>query len=124
MMPALAMIGAMLTPSSLSITSDDRQDEPVTMLLSSDPIVWARWTRRVAPAASCRLRAVPIRPPVTARLTRLGSIPGSARRTMRSMSRWRTHRTISPTRTRPSRARGLPTTQSATFAATVLSVSE
>ena len=50
MMPALAMIGAMSTPISLSIiVPTTAMTTPVTMLLSRLPMVSARCTRRVWP---------------------------------------------------------------------------
>ena len=87
MMPALAMIGAMLTPSSLSDHGAERsrQITPVMMLLSRSPIVSARCTRRVGGARGrARLwRALPRAPN---RLDPVGqhAVLGAARRAGRS----------------------------------------
>ena len=93
MMPALAMIGAMLTPTSLSImVAKTAISTIVITLFRTLPMVIARCARRAE----------------TAGLTRSGSTPCSARRISRSTTLWSSHRTIRPRTSSPSSASGTP----------------
>jgi hypothetical protein len=93
-MPALAMIGAMSTPSSAStMTMTIAMISPPAMLFRIDPIVWARcWRRSPAPGRRSASTAPAFVPAITP-----GTAPALARRTTRSIARLTNHRKTSPT---------------------------
>ena len=102
-MPALAMMGPMFRPISLSIIVTTMATMmPEVMLLSSVPSVLARWTRRVEPGGGFS----GARPNVAWEI-RSGRTPSSALLTILSINRCRMNCTIRPTTTRVIRAPAL-----------------
>ena len=105
MIPALAMIGAMLTPSWLRIIVPNiATSTPVMTLLSRSPMVLARCTRRVCGGQVARRGAARRPPGGCCRRENRPTRPGARRprpaTTSRSTSRWRTKRSTRPSTTR------------------------
>ena len=107
-MPALAMIGAMLTPTwSSTMTMTIAMIRPDATLLRTDPIVSARCLRRSPAPGRRSARTAPALVPAIAP----GTTPALARLTRRSMARLTSHRNTRPMTTMITIAPGVATYQ-------------
>ena len=122
-MPALAMIGPTLTPTSARIMVPNTASRtPVITLLSNDPIALARCTRRVAVASSVGLGALARPAPSESRPTLADKVPDSARLTSRSTSRLSTQRSTKNSTMSVATASGVPIRNLTTHATSSLPV--